>query len=63
MLEATHLLRLAYPAKFLNIGGLHAVQFQAFRKPFNEKLLFGWGLVPGSYEFRMKLGGKLGVLL
>jgi len=41
MLEATYLLRLAYLAKFLNVGGLHVVQFQAFRKPFDEKLLFG----------------------
>jgi len=63
MLEATYLLRLAYLAKFLNVGGLHVVQFQAFRKPFDEKLLFGWSLVPGSYKFRMKLDGKLGALL
>ena len=48
---------LTHLAEFLNVASPCVAQFQAFCEPFNEQLLLGRGLVPGSRRFRPRLNG------
>ena len=59
-IKVTRVQRFTHLGEFLNVGSTCTVQFEAFREPFNEQLLLGRGLVPGSHGFSLRPNGGFG---